>query len=112
MTLQSTMAPARHRHHPAPTAVRINGPVWITRGTTAWRRTGIALFLAGFASFSLIYCVQPLLPAFATSFGLGAASASLALSVTTSLLALSILLAGAFSQALGRRGLMFGSMAA
>jgi YNFM family putative membrane transporter len=112
MTMPSTIAPvARSMSRPAPAATAIGGPAWITRGTALWRRTGIALFLAGFASFSLIYCVQPLLPAFATSFGLGAASASLALSVTTSLLALSILLAGAFSQMLGRRGLMFGSMA-
>ncbi|MBB3771578.1 YNFM family putative membrane transporter [Angulomicrobium tetraedrale] len=83
---------------------------WIRSGTVAYRRAGLALFLAGFASFSLIYCVQPLLPAFAHSFALSPAESSLALSLTTGLLALSIVLAGAFSQMLGRRGLMFGSM--
>nr|WP_245783704.1 MFS transporter [Paracidovorax konjaci] len=71
----------------------------------------MALFLLGFASFSLIYSVQPLLPAFAASFGLTPAESSLALSLTTGWLAFSIVLAGAFSQALGRRGLMFASMA-
>jgi YNFM family putative membrane transporter len=86
-------------------------PIWIRPGTAEFRRMGLALFLAGFASFSLIYCVQPLLPAFAGSFGITPAESSLALSLTTGLLALSILAAGAFSQALGRRGLMFGSMA-
>jgi len=83
----------------------------MVRGTPEYLRTQIALFLAGFASFSLIYCVQPLLPAFSQSFGISAAHSSLALSLTTGLLAVAIVLAGAFSQALGRRGLMFISMA-
>ncbi|TPW32169.1 MFS transporter [Martelella alba] len=83
---------------------------WIRYGTTEFRNAGIALFLGGFASFSLIYCVQPLLPYFATSFTISPAASSLALSLTTGLLAISIFLASAFSQALGRRGLMFISM--
>jgi len=76
-----------------------------------WRIT-LALFMAGFATFSLIYCVQPLLGEFAREFRLGAAASSLALSFTTGALAISILAMGAFSEALGRRGLMFGSMCA
>lgn len=87
------------------------GNTWIKQGTREYHRACVALFLAGFASFSLIYCVQPLLPEFATSFAVSPAESSLALSLTTALLAFSILLASAFSQALGRRGLMFGSMA-
>jgi YNFM family putative membrane transporter len=86
-------------------------PVWIRRGTAPYRNAGVALFLAGFASFSLIYCVQPLLPSFAQSFKVNPAEASLALSLTTGFLAFSIVMCGAFSQALGRKGLMFGSMA-
>ncbi|MDA8521753.1 MFS transporter [Acidovorax sp. NCPPB 4044] len=85
--------------------------LWVRRGTPEYFRAGVALFLLGFASFSLIYSVQPLLPAFAASFGLTPAESSLALSLTTGWLAFSIVLAGAFSQALGRRGLMFASMA-
>lgn len=83
----------------------------IARHTPEYLRAQWALFLAGFASFSLIYCVQPLLPAFSQTFGISAAQSSLALSLTTGLLAIAIVLAGAFSQALGRRGLMFTSMA-
>ncbi|PTQ12394.1 MFS transporter [Sphingomonas oleivorans] len=81
------------------------------RGTAAYRRISLALFLAGFATFSLLYCVQPLLPEFARAFGISPAESALALSLTTGFLALAIVAAGAFSQALGRRGLMFGSMA-
>ena len=84
--------------------------VWIRRGTPEYRRAGLALFLVGFASFSLAYCVQPLLPAFAKSFAITPAESSLALSLTTGMLAFSIVLAGAFSQMLGRRELMFASM--
>ncbi|MBY4890546.1 MFS transporter [Pantoea sp. DY-15] len=84
--------------------------VAIKRGTKEYLRAGISLFLLGFASFSLIYCVQPLLPAFSGAFSISPAQSSLALSFTKGLLAVSILLSGAFSQALGRKGLMFTSM--
>jgi YNFM family putative membrane transporter len=70
----------------------------------------LALFLAGFATFSLIYSVQPLLSEFAREFHLEAAASSLALSATTGALAISILAMGAFSETLGRRGLMFASI--
>jgi len=85
-------------------------PTWIRRGTAEYRNAGIALFLAGFACYSLIYCVHPLLPAFARSFGVSPAESSLSLSLTTGMLAFSILMASAFSQALGRRGVMFCSL--
>jgi YNFM family putative membrane transporter len=80
-------------------------------GARLWRIT-LALFMAGFATFSLIYSVQPLLAEFAREFHLDAAASSLALSSTTGALAISILAMGAFSETLGRRGLMFGSMCA
>ncbi|MGC7986164.1 MFS transporter, partial [Salmonella enterica] len=71
------------------------------------RNIVLALFCSGFATFSLLYCVQPLLPAFAQEFGIGAASASLALSLSTGFLAVSILLAGMVSERYGRKELMF-----
>jgi len=83
---------------------------WIERGTGIYRRTSIALFLAGFVTFSAIYGVQPLLPEFASDFGISAAQSSLALSLTTALLAVAIVCAGAGSEMFGRRGLMFASM--
>ncbi|MDQ0083867.1 YNFM family putative membrane transporter [Variovorax boronicumulans] len=85
-------------------------PALATRGSAAYRRISFALFFAGFATFSLLYCVQPLLPVFAQEFGVSPAGSSLALSLTTGFLALSILCASALSEAVGRRGLMFASM--
>ena len=80
------------------------------RGSGAYRRISLALFLAGFATFSLLYCVQPLLPAFSADFRVGPAESSLALSLSTGFLALAILGAAAVSERVGRRGLMLVSM--
>lgn len=85
-------------------------PAGVSPRSAAYKRIALALFLAGFSTFSLLYCVQPLLPAFAREFGLGAASSSLSLSLSTGMLAVSILCAGALSERTGRRGLMFASM--
>lgn len=95
---------------PTPSLGRAQPSSWVMRGTPAYRRISLALFLAGFATFSLLYCVQPLLPAFVTHFGVAPATSALSVSVTTGCLAVSIVLAGAFSEGLGRRGLMFASM--
>lgn len=84
--------------------------LWIKHGSSQFRHASWALFLAGFASFSLIYCVQPLLPEFPAEFGINPATASLALSLMTGTLAFAILLSGAFAQLFTRRRLMFTSM--
>ena len=73
-------------------------------------RISLALFMAGFATFSLIYSAQPLLPEFTAEFGVDPATSSLALSLTTGCLAVSILCVGALSETWGRRGLMFASI--
>jgi YNFM family putative membrane transporter len=106
MTASSTFAGADHS-----AAVPAAAAIWAEPGTAAYRRISLGLFLAGFTTFSLLYCVQPLLPLFADEFGVGAASSALALSLATGCLAFAILCAGALSESLGRRGLMFGSMA-
>lgn len=92
-------------HGPAP---RVSHHVH--RRTPEFRRVSIALFLAGFSSFALIYCVQPLLPEFARSFQVSPASSSLALSLTTGSLALAIMIMGGWSQSLGRKQVMITSM--
>ncbi|WP_336232599.1 MFS transporter [Thalassospira sp. CH_XMU1458] len=99
--------PIRSQSPLASTNANASGdPVWIKPGSAAFRRISIALFLAGYATFSLIYCVQPLLPELASHFVVGPAESSLALSLTTGFLAFAILLAGAVSEAVGRKQLM------
>lgn len=87
-------------------------PDRVRRGTPAYARINWALFLSGYAVFSQIYCTQPLLPVLSEHFGVGAATSSLALSLTTGCLALSIFLAGALSESVGRKPLMFASLIA
>ncbi|MCD2512802.1 MFS transporter [Comamonas endophytica] len=94
----------------SPSSGAVPQPSWVVRGSPAYRRISLALFLAGFATFSLLYCVQPLLPAFVAHFGVTPAASALSLSLTTGCLAVAIVLAGALSEGLGRRGLMFVSM--
>lgn len=80
-------------------------------GSARYRRISAGLFLAGFATFALLYCVQPLLPLLAASFAVSPAAASLALSCSTAALALSVFMAGPYSEWVGRRGLMAVSIA-
>lgn len=82
----------------------------IRHGTPAFRRTNLALFSSGFATFGLLYCVQPLLPAFSRTFGVDAAGSSLSLSVTTGVLAVAMLFAGALSDMWGRKPVMLASL--
>ena len=78
----------------------------LQRGTPAFRRANRALFLAGFATFAMVYTVQPLLPEFTAEFGISAALSSWSLSITTMALAVCLLLAGAVSERYGRRATM------
>lgn len=78
----------------------------IERGTPAYRTTTIALFAAGFSIFALLYCVQPLLPELARDFDVNAATASLAVSLTTGCLALGLLALGHVAEGWGRKPLI------
>ena len=68
-------------------------------GTPAFRRANLALFSAGFSTFALLYCVQPLLPVFSHEFQVSPATSSLSLSLTTIMLAATVLIAGSLSEA-------------
>jgi MFS transporter, YNFM family, putative membrane transport protein len=106
-----TPAETSDRHARYPASIGTIAAEGVTRGSPAYWRISYALFAAGFATFSLLYCVQPLLPLFAAEFHVGAAQSSLALSLSTGFLAISIICTGMLSEKLGRRGLMFISMA-
>ncbi|WP_244146633.1 MFS transporter [Paraburkholderia sp. BCC1876] len=79
---------------------------YLERGTRAYWRASIALLFAGYATFSLMYCVQPLLPSFSAAFNVTPAQSSLSLSVTTAALALAIFVAGFVSEGWSRHKLM------
>jgi len=84
----------------------------LAAGSVAYRRLTLAMLFAGFATFSTLYAVQPLLPLLAAHYMLSAEAASLAVSLATGPLALGILVAGALSDRVGRRPLMVAAMMA
>src|SRR6478735_5133738 len=81
-------------------------------GSAGYRRVVAALFVAGMATFALLYSTQALLPELAADFGVSTAASTLTLSLTTLGLGLALLVAGPASELLGRTRLIHGSLAA
>jgi YNFM family putative membrane transporter len=85
-------------------------PVRIALGTAAYRRISLALLMAGFATFALLYGTQPLLPQFAAQYAISAAESSLAVSFSTGAMALAFIPAAIVSDRFGRRPVMITSL--
>ncbi len=79
---------------------------FIRHGTVEFRRTNLAMFAAGMATFGLLYCVQPLMPEFSRQFQVSAAESALSLSLTSVVVAVTMLFAGPVSDAWGRKRIM------
>ena len=79
---------------------------YIERGSKDYRRANLALFFAGFVTFSTLYTFQPLFPNLVREFGVSPAIASLSLSFATFALAITLPISGSLSDAWGRRGMM------
>jgi YNFM family putative membrane transporter len=84
----------------------------IERRTRAFRETNLAMFAAGFSTFALLYCVQPLMPVFTAEFGVSPAASSLTISLTTAALSVAVVIAGSLSESFGRKRVMVLSLAA
>ena len=81
-------------------------------GEPGYRRIAVALFAAGVATFALLYSTQALLPELARAFSVSAAASTLSLSLTTVGLGVSLLVAGAAAELLGRTRLIHLSLIA
>ena len=88
------------------------GPVYALKGSPTALKISLALFMAGFSTFSLLYCVQPLLPLFAQDFHISPPESALALSLCIGLPAVAVIAATPVAEGLERRSLMFISMTA
>lgn len=82
----------------------------IAAGSPAFKRINRAMVFGGFSTFALLYCVQPLMPMLAHQFALTPAQSSLALSVSTATLALSLLFSSVVSDRVGRKPMMVAAM--
>lgn len=83
---------------------------YIEKGSKEFKKANAALFAGGFSTFAVLYSTQPLLPYLSKEFNISPATASLSLSVTTISLAISLLIVGSLSEALGRKLVMSFSM--
>ena len=80
--------------------------VYIEYGTKPFIAILLSLFLAGFAVFSSLYCVQPMMPFLAKFFHVTPTHSSFPLSFSTIALALGLLFAGLISDRFGRKPIM------
>ncbi|WP_190218790.1 MFS transporter [Streptomyces griseosporeus] len=83
----------------------------MTPGGPGYRRMSLALFLAGVATFALLYSTQALLPLISADLGVAAGEASWTVAAATGGLALFVLPMSALSERFGRRTVMTVSLA-
>ena len=109
--MKTAVAPLAHEIHPRVQndAVGLKD-VYIEKGTPMFMRTVLALFSGGFATFALLYCVQPMMPLLSREFSINAAQSSLILSVATGLLAVGLLITGPISDRIGRKPVMVAAL--
>ncbi|MFP3515874.1 MFS transporter [Pseudomonas sp. SIMBA_077] len=106
--MKTAVAPLAHEVAPSAlddVVAQLND-VFIEKGTPMFMRTVLALFSGGFATFALLYCVQPMMPMLSHEYGINAAQSSLILSVSTGMLAIGLLVTGPISDAVGRKPVM------
>ncbi|MFE5260161.1 MFS transporter [Streptomyces coelicoflavus] len=80
-------------------------------GGPGYRRMSLALFLAGVATFALLYSTQALLPLISGDLGVTASDASWTVAAATGGLAVFVLPMSALSERFGRRTVMTASLA-
>lgn len=83
---------------------------FIEKGSPLFMRTVLALFCGGFATFALLYCVQPMMPMLSQEYAINAAQSSLILSISTATLAIGLLITGPISDRIGRKTLMVAAL--
>lgn len=82
----------------------------LSSSSVDFKRINRAMMFGGFSTFALLYCVQPLMPMLSHEFVLTAAQSSLALSISTGMLAVSLIVSSLLSERFGRKPMMAASM--
>ena len=88
----------------------ITSPTHIEYGSKSFTAILWSLFFAGFASFSSLYCIQPMMPIFAKFFHISPTHSSFPLSFSTVALAIGLLFTGFISDRFGRKPIMVCSL--
>lgn len=92
------VSPATPAQHAKPPRIRT--------GSRAYANVSRAMLTGGFATFALLYGMQPLMPVFAREFQLNPAAASGVLSAATGAMALSLIPASLLADRFGRKPVM------
>ncbi len=87
-------------------------PQRLEAGSAGYRRANLAMFVAGFACFAMLYGTQPILPLLVEVFGVSPATASLSVSAGTITLAAMLIPASLLSDRFGRQAVMRWSLVA
>src|SRR5690606_29594962 len=82
----------------------------IEYGSSAFTAVLFSLFLAGFAIFSSLYCVQPMMPILADYFQVSPTQSSFPLSFSTIALAVGFIFTGLISDRIGRKPILVWSL--
>ncbi|MGC0329902.1 YNFM family putative membrane transporter [Streptomyces sp. SAI-170] len=96
---------------PSSAPVQSSADSRMTPGGPGYRRMSLALFLAGVATFALLYSTQALLPLISGEFRVSASEASWTVAAATGGLAVFVLPMSALSERFGRRTVMTASLA-
>src|SRR5690606_26640248 len=94
-------APSKRPNKPMP--AEASAPALIERGTPAFRRASLALFISSLVIFGNLYAIHPLLPLISAQYDVSTLQASNAFTLSSLTLGLSLLLHGLLSDAFGRR---------
>jgi len=109
MAFDTAVTPATaERYAAAPDDVH---PGRLEVGTAGFRRTARAMFVGGFATFALLYGLQPLMPMFSVEFNLVPAAASGVISAATGAMAIGLIPASLLADRFGRKSVMNAALA-
>ncbi|GAA3730909.1 MFS transporter [Streptomyces tremellae] len=87
-----------------------SAPALLSPGRPGYRRLSLALFVAGIATFGLLYSTQALLPAISDGLRVSPADASWTVAAATGGLAVAVVPLSALSERFGRRSMMTASL--
>ncbi|MBP0457947.1 MFS transporter [Streptomyces montanisoli] len=85
-------------------------PALLSPGRPGYRRLSLALFVAGIATFALLYSTQALLPAVSDGLHVSPGEASWTVAAATGALAVAVVPLSALSERFGRRSMMTASL--
>lgn len=109
MAFDTSVTPATAARYSADPAVE--PATRLHAGTPDFRRTARAMFVGGFATFALLYGMQPLMPMFSVEFKLIPAAASGVISAATGAMAIGLIPASLLADRFGRKIIMNAALA-